>query len=739
VYHSYNGPNGLLTEFQRLAAEFPEIVQLTSVGQTHQGRDVWAIKISDNVTVEEDEPEVLFDGHFHGEEWIGMEVATYIAYQLVNNYGIDADVTRLVNERQIWVIPMVNPDGRVIDSYGDGNDPSLTRGWRKNARDNNSSGGWDSCDGVDLNRNFDLGYGVGASTNPCSLEYMGPATFSEPEAQAFRTFAQNHDFRVYVSYHSYGERIFFPWGYRYDATLDDARFREVAQELKTYLPSYRSSQASLVDAAGGCSDDWMYSNFHALVYTIEVAYADHGDPAQVLSTVTPHFGAALHLINLADNPWQEAPNPPAAAFTANPITGTVPLQVQFTDQSTGTITSWSWNFGDGATSTGQNPAHTYTQAGNYAVSLTVSGPDGSDTETKTSFIIVQPAPLVPDAAFTASPTTGTAPLQVQFTDQSTGTINSWSWTFGDGSASTDRNPAHSFTQAGNYTVSLTVTGPGGSDTETKNSLIVVQPGPSPPEAAFTATPTSGPAPLQVQFTDQSTGSITAWAWNFGDDSTSTEANPVHIYAQAGTYTVSLTITGPGGNDTESKSNYISISPAVQPQRLVVRIDTTGADALVYGAYFYSNTRISYVGYYSNTQSDSTFWFGNVTIPRGADIVHAEVRLQAAKEVSWACAASIVGFAQDYPAPVTSVTDWKSRPRTNASVQWNMDPWVKGSWYSSPEIAPIVQEIIDRPGWVPGRALTFSIGPAVIGTSYRAFYERDQGYGYGAELIIDFLP
>jgi hypothetical protein len=184
---------------------------------------------------------------------------------------------------------------------------------------------------------------------------------------------------------------------------------------------------------------------------------------------------------------------------------------------------------------------------------------------------------------------------------------------------------------------------------------------------------------------------------------------------------------------------ITVSPGAQPQRVVVRIDSTSADALVYGNYFYSNARTSYIGYYSNNQSDSTFWFGNVWVPKGAAVVHAEIRLQAALDVSPACAARIVGFAQDYPAPVYSVADWLSRQRTNASALWNMEPWLKGRWYSSPEIASIVQEIIDRPGWVSGRGLTFSIGPATTGTGYRTLYERDNGYGYGAELIIDYLP
>jgi len=253
------------------------------------------------------------------------------------------------------------------------------------------------------------------------------------------------------------------------------------------------------------------------------------------------------------------PAPPVANFVGSPTSGTAPLTVNFTDQSTGQISSWSWNFGDGGTSTAQNPTHQYANAGTYTVSLTVTGPGGSDTETKSNYITVTTAPQPPVAAFAGSPTSGTAPLTVNFTDQSTGEITSWAWNFGDGGSSTQQNPAHTYNSAGNYTVSLTVTGPGGSDTETKTNYITVTSGTTPPVAGFVGSPTSGTAPLTVNFTDQSTGEITSWAWNFGDGGSSTQQNPAHTYNSAGTYTVSLTVTGPGGSNTETKNNYITVT------------------------------------------------------------------------------------------------------------------------------------------------------------------------------------
>jgi PKD repeat protein len=170
------------------------------------------------------------------------------------------------------------------------------------------------------------------------------------------------------------------------------------------------------------------------------------------------------------------PIPVTTDFRANPNNGTSPLLVQFTDESTGTISSWFWDFGDGGTSTVQHPSYTYNNAGDFTVTLTVTGPGGEDTEIKTDYIhVTEPEPTVAD--FTADMTSGTAPLTVQFTDQSTGEIESWSWSFGDGGNSQDQHPLYTYNAAGDYTVSLTVTGSGGSDTETKMDYIHVAAGP----------------------------------------------------------------------------------------------------------------------------------------------------------------------------------------------------------------------------------------------------------------------
>ena len=170
-----------------------------------------------------------------------------------------------------------------------------------------------------------------------------------------------------------------------------------------------------------------------------------------------------------------------------------------------------------------------------------------------------PPPQPPVASFSGSPTSGTAPLAVAFTDTSTGQPTSWAWTFGDGGTSTAQSPTHTYTTAGTYSVSLTVTNTQGSNTLTKTNYISVA-APQPPVASFSGSPTSGIVPLTVNFTDTSTGQPTSWAWTFGDGGTSTAQNPSHTYTTAGTYSVTLTATNTMGSNSLTKTNYITVTP-----------------------------------------------------------------------------------------------------------------------------------------------------------------------------------
>ncbi len=271
---------------------------------------------------------------------------------------------------------------------------------------------------------------------------------------------------------------------------------------------------------------------------------------------------------------------PAAQFSADPMSGSAPLSVSFTDQSqagSSPITSWTWEFGDGNTSSEQNPTHQYASPGDYTVKLTVS--DGSLSDTATAQTPITVNAVGPTAQFTHSPENGNPPLAVSFTDQSqagTNPITIWSWDFGDGQTSDEQNPSHTYNNAGQYTVKLTVSDGSLSDTATAPAPITVTA--EAPVADFSANPQSGEPGDNVQFTDSSTpGSspISSWQWDFGDGGSGTEQHPSHAYQAPGTYTVKLTVSDGQMSDSKTRNNYITIEAETPPVADFSGVPTVG--------------------------------------------------------------------------------------------------------------------------------------------------------------------
>ncbi|MBF0432337.1 MAG: PKD domain-containing protein [Fibrobacteria bacterium] len=252
---------------------------------------------------------------------------------------------------------------------------------------------------------------------------------------------------------------------------------------------------------------------------------------------------------------------PIIDFTASSTSGNYPKSVTFAATNTGgPINSWLWEFGDGSTSSVQNPIHQYLLPGNYTVTLSALGPHGNDLEAKTNYIIVTTP--VPSVDFSASTTIGQYPVNVDFSaSNSGGPVVSWHWDFGDGATSSSQNPNHQYTVSGTYTVILTASGPDGNDIETKtNYITVTTPEPS---IDFSTSQTSGVNSLDVSFTVTNTGGpIDSLLWDFGDGATSIEQNPTHYYSNLGSYTVSLTAIGPDGTDVETKVDYVRVNPPI---------------------------------------------------------------------------------------------------------------------------------------------------------------------------------
>jgi gliding motility-associated-like protein len=251
---------------------------------------------------------------------------------------------------------------------------------------------------------------------------------------------------------------------------------------------------------------------------------------------------------------------PTANFTSVQTSGCAPIVINFRDLSTGGPTSWQWSFGNGSTSTLQNPSTTYFTPGTYTVTLTATNAAGSNTLSRTAYITIFDKPIV---NFRANDSAGCAPFNVQFTDLSTpaaGTTNTtWQWDFGDGTGSTLRNPQHVNTAPGNYTVSLRVTSDRGCFAGfSKASYIQITGGLS---INFSTTgPNRCRAPFPVGFTNNSTGPGTlSYYWSFGDGNTSTLQTPSHIYTAPGNYTVSLAVTSSNGcTDTLRRTNAVAI-------------------------------------------------------------------------------------------------------------------------------------------------------------------------------------
>ena len=264
-----------------MANQFPGLISVRApVGteQTHQGRELQWVRISDNPDVDEDEPEILYTALHHAREPMSMMQMMYYMWYILENYSGNSEIKYLVDNTEMYFIPCVNPDGYI---YNHSIEPDGGGLWRKNMRDNNGDDVFlEKDDGVDLNRNYAFQWGLddeGSSSHPGSNVYRGEAAFSEPETRAVRDFISDHDFLFALNYHAYGNFLLIPWGFNGVHNPDSIAFVNYG-ELMAIENGYEigTTEETLGYLTNGVASDWMYASHDIVAITPELGDEEVG-------------------------------------------------------------------------------------------------------------------------------------------------------------------------------------------------------------------------------------------------------------------------------------------------------------------------------------------------------------------------------------------------------------------------------------------------------------------------------
>ena len=271
AYHDYNE---MVTELQQVAFDHPALFSLFRIGTSYEGRTVWAGKVSNNVAVDQAEPEVLLTHHQHAREHLTVEMALYTLHMLIDGYGVDPRITNIVNSREIWIVFDMNPDGGEFDiatgSYAS---------WRKNRQPNAGS----NYIGTDLNRNWSYDWGCcgGSSGSPSSDTYRGASGFSAPETAVVRDFVNSRviggeqQITTHIDFHTYGELVMWPYGYTLtdvpaDMNPDDHNVFVAMGQAMAASNGYTPQQMSDLYITDGTICDWLYGVHRIFSFTFEM-------------------------------------------------------------------------------------------------------------------------------------------------------------------------------------------------------------------------------------------------------------------------------------------------------------------------------------------------------------------------------------------------------------------------------------------------------------------------------------
>ncbi len=443
-YHDYDdGTGSIVWYMNELVSRYPGLASMVNVGTTYEGDTIWGLRVSNSAAGEM--PAVVYFGAEHAREWIASTIPTYVATYLLQNYGIDPDITDLVDNVEFFLIPVMNVDGYEYTW-------STDRFWRKNRR-NNGDGSY----GVDLNRNWGEGWGgAGSSGDPSDDLYRGPSPFSEPETQEMRDFFINHDnVRAQIDIHSYSQLILWPFGYTSTLPDDQSIYLDIGGAMQSLIHDVHGRTYAMgpiysaIYPASGGSLDWTYAQLGILSYSFELRPTSGSfdgfelPPDQIIPNNEEILPAILHL---SQSDWVRSPvrfdytdGPPAFIASGEPAPITVTITPQYDEPSPSTAKLFHRNYPGQAFS--EIPL-TYLGHSNYEVALPatncLSAPEFYiELETVGNRTVTSP-PGAPQETFEAT----MAPVVFNLSEEPSGwTMQGlWDWGTPTGSGGSYGNP-----------------------------------------------------------------------------------------------------------------------------------------------------------------------------------------------------------------------------------------------------------------------------------------------------------
>jgi PKD repeat protein len=590
----------------QLAADFPTLATWLDIGDSWEktqnvldGYDMMVLRLT-NAAIPGPKPALLVFGAIHAREYTTAETATRFGEYLLENYGVDADATWLLDYHEVHLVLQTNPDGRKRAETG-----VL---WRKNTNDSDGCAN-PSQYGVDLNRNFQFEWGCcgGSSNNACSEIYRGSAAASEPETQAVQDYAFEifPDQRppdlitpapitstgVFIDLHSYAQEILWSWGFTSTPAPNATGLQTLARKWG-YFNGYDATQSLYV--TDGSTKDFAYGEFGVPGYTIEMGTAFFQSCSYFESTVWPgNLPVLIYAAKAAGASYITPAGPDSVEVTLSddgmapgaPVTVTAEINDTRYNNDTGVeptqaivaaeyyldVPPWvegavaqplaavDGNFNSTIEDVSGMIDTTALPLGQHIVFVRGQDAAGNWGAISAVFLHIVDPSQIPLAGFTSSSPDYLGETMV-FTNTSTGPDLSYEWDFGDGSpVVVEMNPVHAYGVVGVYTVTLTASNGYGSDSYAATVEIMADPALI-PEASFSS---SSPDELgeATAFTNSSTGPDLSYEWDFGDSSpVVTEENPNHTYGAAGVYTVTLTASNGHGSDSYAATVEIVAPP-----------------------------------------------------------------------------------------------------------------------------------------------------------------------------------